>query len=85
MERRASSDHEHKEYVKNVEVAFDPGRVDEVVPLEYQGGVWQVEDEQTSQPALNQIAIDNADISYGQDGRYVTNGELKAVFVDTLY
>ncbi len=85
-ERRASSDHEYKEHVKNVEGAFDTGRVEDVVPLEYQGGVWQeVEDEQTSQPALNPIPIDNADIGYGQDGTYVTNRELKAVFVDKLY
>ncbi len=86
VERRASSDHEYKEYVKNVEGAFDTGRVEEVVPLEYQGGVWQeVEDEPTSQLALNQIPIDDADIGYGQDGRYVTNRELKAVYVDKLY
>lgn len=85
VERRSSSVREYKEYVKNVEGAFDTGRVEEVVPLEYQGGVWQVEDEQTSQLALNQIPINNADIGYGQDGRYVTNRELKAVFVDKLY
>ncbi len=86
-ERRVSSDHEYKEHVKNVEGAFDTGRVEEVVPLEYQGGVWQeVADEPTSrQLALNQIPIDNADIGYGQDGTYVSNRELKAVFVDKLF
>ena len=85
VERRAPSGHEYKEHVKNVEGAFDTGRVEEVVPLEYQGGVWQVEGKQTSHLALNEIPIDKADIGYGQDGRYVSNRELKAVFVDKLF
>ena len=43
-------------------------------------------DEPTSrQLTLNEIPIDNADIGYGQDGTYVSNRELKAVFVDKLY
>ncbi len=87
VERRVSSGHEYQKYVKNVEGAFDTGRVEKVVPLEYQGGVWQeAKDEPVSrQLALDQIPIDNADIGYGQDGSYVSNRELKAVFVDKLY
>lgn len=87
VERRAPANHEYQKYVKNIEGAFDTGRIENVVPLEYQGGVWQeVADEPASrQLALNQIPIDDADIGYGQDGAYVSNRELKAVFVDKLY